>query len=34
MLVDRLFVIQSEAKNLEYINLDAYEILRFALNDN
>ena len=26
-------VIQSKAKNLENIHMDAYEILRFALND-
>jgi len=26
-------VIQSEAKNLENINVDVHEILRFAMND-
>ena len=25
---------RSEAKNLEYVNVDISEILRFALNDN
>ena len=28
------FIIQSEAKNLVDINVDVFEILRFALDDN